>query len=35
MVRIYNELLNESFRLLGDNLDFKICRLLIVEKRSV
>jgi hypothetical protein len=27
MMRIYTELLNESFRLLGDDLDFKICRL--------
>jgi len=27
MMRIYIELLNESFRLLGDDVDFKICRL--------
>jgi hypothetical protein len=35
MMRIHTELLNESFRLLSDDLDFMICRLLIIEKRSV
>jgi hypothetical protein len=33
-MRIYKELLNESFRLLGDDLDFKICRLFNYRKKE-